>query len=136
MNVEIDSKDVIRLIQQFLKENSLFDTLRSLQNEADVTLNTVDNLDSFISDIHHGKWDSVLTQVSSLSLPCDKMIMLYEQVIVELLELCERDLARELLRTSEPMAVLKKDQPERYLKLEHLCQRTFFEAAEAYDMGR
>ena len=60
---------------------------------------------------------------------------LYEHVIIESLEMGERDLARELLRTTEPMSMLKAEQPERYLKLEHLCQRPFFNAADAYEMG-
>lgn len=60
---------------------------------------------------------------------------LYEHVILESLETGERDLARELLRSTDPMAMLKIDQPERYLKLEHLCQRPFFNAADAYEMG-
>lgn len=60
---------------------------------------------------------------------------LYEHVILESLEISERDLARELLRNTEPMNMLKAEQPERYLKLEHLCQRPFFNAADAYEMG-
>ena len=62
-------------------------------------------------------------------------ISLYEHVILESLETNERDLAREILRTTEPMAMLKIDQPERYLKLEHLCQRPFFNSSDAYEMG-
>lgn len=60
---------------------------------------------------------------------------LYEHIILESLEMGERDLGRELLRTTEPMIMLKADQPERYLKLEHLCQRPFFNASDAYEMG-
>jgi WD40 repeat-containing protein SMU1 len=136
MNIEIDSKDVIRLMQQFMKENGLLESLRALQTETDISLNTVDNLESFLSDIHNGKWDSVLAQVSSLKLPSEKLILLYEQVIFELLEIGERELARELLRNTEPMGTLKSLQPERFLKLEHLCQRPFFNATDAYEMGR
>ena len=60
---------------------------------------------------------------------------LYEHIILESLEMGERDLGRELLRTTEPMIMLKADQPERYLKLEHMCQRPFFNASDAYEMG-
>ena len=56
----------------------------------------VDNLENFISDIHNGRWDAVLSQVSSLQLPREKLIALYEQVILELIELREIDLAREV----------------------------------------
>lgn len=135
MNVEIDSQDTIRLILQFLKENNLSNSFRSLQSESQVSLNTVDSLENFVSDIHNGRWDSVLSHVSSLQLPREKLIMLYEQVIIELLEIREIDIARELLRTTEPMRLMKIDNPERYLKLEHLCQRPAFVASDAYHMG-
>jgi WD40 repeat-containing protein SMU1 len=134
-SLEIDSKDVIRLMLQFMKENNLSNSMRELQLETDVTLNTVDNLEAFVSDIQKGHWDSVMAQVSSLKLPTEKLISLYEHVVLETLEMGERDLARELLRSTEPMNILKTDQPERYLKLEHLCQRPFFNANEAYEMG-
>lgn len=74
-SLEIDSKDVIRLMLQFMKENNLTNSMRELQTESDVTLNTVDNLESFISDIQRGHWDSVISQVSSLKLPQEKMVI-------------------------------------------------------------
>ena len=40
-----------------------------------------------------------------------------------------------MLRTTEPMRILKIDQPDRYLKLEHLCQRPVFVTSDAYEMG-
>ena len=61
---------------------------------------------------------------------------LYEQVVFELLEGGERELAKEMVRGTEPLISLRSEQPERYLKLEHLCQRPFFNATDAYEMGR
>eukprot|EP01041_Mallomonas_annulata_P010902 gene10902-22756_t len=133
--MEVDSQDAIRLILQFLKENNLTNSMRALQSEANVSLNTVDNLEAFVSDIHNGRWDAVLNQVSSLQLPKEKLIALYEQVILELIEFREISLARELLRTTEPMKMLKLEFPEKYLKLEHLCQRPAFVATDAYELG-
>lgn len=51
-----------------------------LQNECQVTLNTVDNVDAFTSDITNGRWDQVLPQVANLKLPQGKLEDLYEQV--------------------------------------------------------
>lgn len=74
MSLEIDSADVIRLMLQFLKEHNLSDTMQTLQKESGVTLNTVDNIDSFGNDIRNGKWDSVLSQTAALKLPADKLV--------------------------------------------------------------
>lgn len=42
---------------------------------------------------------------------------MYEQVVLELIEMRELDLAREMLRTTEPLLVLKAAEPDRYVCL-------------------
>lgn len=61
---------------------------------------------------------------------------MYEQVLYELLEAGERDLAKEILKTAEPLLLVKAEQPERYLRLETFCKRPFFNASDVYDLGQ
>jgi len=67
-------------VLQFCKENSLQQTFQTLQNECQVSLNTVDSLETFTSDINNGRWDALLPQVAQLKLPRKKLEDLYEQV--------------------------------------------------------
>eukprot|EP00238_Polyblepharides_amylifera_P004364 CAMPEP_0196575252 /NCGR_PEP_ID=MMETSP1081-20130531/4771_1 /TAXON_ID=36882 /ORGANISM="Pyramimonas amylifera, Strain CCMP720" /LENGTH=512 /DNA_ID=CAMNT_0041893503 /DNA_START=37 /DNA_END=1575 /DNA_ORIENTATION=+ len=132
MSLQIEAQDVIKIVLQFCKENGLNQTYQALQTECQVSLNTVDSIETFVSDIQNGRWDAVLPQVASLKLPRRKLEDLYEQIVIEMIELREMDTARAILRQTQAMVQMKQEEPERFLKMEHLCQRTFFDPREAY----
>lgn len=78
---------VIKIVLQFCKENSLHQTFQTLQSECQVSLNTVDSVETFVADVNSGRWDAVLPQVAQLKLPRNKLEDLYEQVRIDYLEL-------------------------------------------------
>lgn len=135
VNIEIESRDVIKLVLQFLQENNLTRSLRTLQTESNVPLNSVENLESFVTNIYTGRWEIVLSQLSLMKLPSGKLASIYEQVVFELLEAGEMELAKEILRSTEPLILLKREEPQRFLKIEKMCQKQAFNPSEAYEMG-
>ncbi|MEW5319795.1 MAG: hypothetical protein WDW38_010923 [Sanguina aurantia] len=135
MSLEIEATDVIKIILQFCKENALSESFNVIQNECQVSLNTVDSVETFVADINAGRWDVILPQVAQLKLPRTKLEDLYEQVVLEMVELRETDTARAMLRQTQVFQRMKSEDLERFMKLETLCGRTYLDLRDCYGGG-
>lgn len=133
--LEVEGSDVIRVLLQFCLENGLTSTFAALQEEAQVSLNAVESIDGFLRDIREGRWDAVLQTVAALVLPREKLLALYEQIVLELVERRECNAARQVMRSAEPLASLQTDEPERYKHLELLISKPYYDPREAYAEG-
>ena len=57
------------------------------------------------------------------------------QVVLEMVELREVDTARAVLRQTPVFNRMKQEEPDRFLKLEHLCGRTYFDTKYVHDFA-
>ena len=55
MSMEVESGDVIRLILQFLKENNLSASMKTLQEESKISFNSVESIEQFHRDVVNGE---------------------------------------------------------------------------------
>ena len=131
-SVQVECNDVVKLIAQFLSENEMFHTLEALKSETKVTIDYVESKESFLKDVKRGAWDKVLSQTRQLNLPEEKLCDLYELIVLELIENREIGAAKTVLRQTEVMQYLAEKNPDRYLELDELASKPYFDVNEVY----
>ncbi|KAG2381282.1 hypothetical protein C9374_006271 [Naegleria lovaniensis] len=140
--IPVDSRDVIKLMMQFCMENNLMETFRALSQETGISCNTMlpHARRKFISFIEKGMWSQVLEFLQQPYLTFSKSLLfkLYEQIILELIELNEDQVARYLFTNVKIISHdLSVEEPSRYKKLEHVISTSkHFDALIAYDGKR
>ena len=138
--MELDTSDVIRLILQFLREHRLEASVAALQAESDVPYNVVEDVGGLTAEVMAGRWAVVLPRLAALALPPAVLADVYEQVVRELAEAREGDVARSLLRGTMPLQLLQQEDPPRFARLEALAASVSAsrapEAAVCYPDGR
>jgi WD40 repeat-containing protein SMU1 len=133
ISMQIDSNDVIKLMLQFCKENNFHKTYHALQEETDVKFNAVESINLFSSDILNGKWDQVLKTIRNFDVPILTIMTLYEQIIIELIENKDHEVAALFLNeNNETITKLRLELPERFGNLENLVKNKNIDVNEIY----
>ena len=136
MTAEIAPSDVVQLVLQYLHEHQLYASLRAVQEETQVGLNAVTDVDKLRHSVEQGQWDVVLSSTLAMRLPSSLLVDLYEQLALELLELRDVDTAKALMRNAPALSEsMRKEQPSRFLRLEHLSNKPHFDQHMAYPAG-
>jgi WD40 repeat-containing protein SMU1 len=129
--VSCDAAEVLLLVQQLLREQGLYKSLEALQNETGQGLNAVPDRSGFLAHVTEGRWDAVLPVITHMKLPVDVLTAIYEELLLELLELHEFDTAWALLQGKE-LTIVREKEPARFQRIAVLLSRRTSAADELY----
>ena len=122
-SIDIDAVDVVKLILQYCKENNLNKSLLQIQGETKVKLDSIESVEEMKSDILNGKWDKVLRGINGIDVDVNTLLELYEQVIYELLENDEKNIAMIFMNhVSKDINRLKQEFPQRFKRIQNIIE--------------
>lgn len=116
-----ESVSVLKWITQFLKDNGMSKSAEMVQNEGGFQYNLVMDPAELKSSVLQGKWPAVLREIESLTLTESVLFDVYEQVVLELIDKRDIEVAQDFLKRSAVLIALKLSAKPRFAKLESLC---------------
>ncbi|KAF7458678.1 WD40 repeat-containing protein SMU1 [Cryptosporidium felis] len=93
----ISNETLLKLILQFLLENGLYNAYFSLSEESGVYLDWVENIDKIKTMTIKGLWSELITILNYIKIPLKLQIIVFEHIILELLESKEPFVAQLLI---------------------------------------
>ncbi|KAA6396696.1 MAG: putative WD-40 repeat protein [Streblomastix strix] len=122
--MEISGEDIIRIILQFFHENKLDSSYSSLLKETNIDFNSSStDPQTFINDIKIGNWISVIRQINAMKLPQLIVFDIMEEMILELIDLHEHEVARRIIQKNTSLQAMLKVDQQRYNKIIELVQQ-------------
>ncbi|KAK2962183.1 putative Smu-1 suppressor of mec-8 and unc-52 protein [Blattamonas nauphoetae] len=105
--------------------------------ESQTVHNTTVDPHKFLNDMKQGKWELVLPQLETLQFPPDLVGDVYEQLLIDLIDSGERQVAELTLKRAEPLLLIKKENRQRYRELEeHFISPTPIQDKKTRDQKR
>ena len=119
--VRVDSKDVLKLVFQFLSEQNLYKTAKTLVQETDVDVDfvTEKSVSKLTTSILAGEWEFVLDHFYNkniISVSENVLEKILTQIALEMIEIRDVEVAKAILRETETMKRCKDKNKMRRLE--------------------
>ncbi|MES1912990.1 MAG: hypothetical protein MHM6MM_005229 [Cercozoa sp. M6MM] len=122
MDLKVDPRDVLQLIDQFLAEQGLVATQAALRKETGnrVRLNAVSAVSrsQLGSMISAGEWPAVLSTLASVSLPLDIAAAMLELIVLDVAVQGDSQVALQLLSEHATLQQFRQAQPGKFRTLQ------------------
>jgi WD40 repeat-containing protein SMU1 len=122
----LDRTQIINILQQFLKESNLTKTLLTLQKESKISFTSQEFIEKFEERDYLGCLHEIVTTETKPSLLVD----LYAFIIKDYIQQGHIQGAKILLTKTEPMMIMREQDPTRYLELEANLRNTSTKTTE------
>lgn len=123
-HIDFSNKNVLKLILQFLLENGLLKSYFTLSNESGVSLNWVENVNKIKTIISKGLWNELIEILKYIKIPAKLQAILFEHIVLELLELKEPLVAQYLMENNKSLFLSHHQFNEKYNNLLEIIEES------------